>query len=256
MNRAYLLVGVLLAMLVACDDETYNPLPDGRDYFPHRIGRILEYKTDSIIFDDIEGGNTQDTFSGFIREQITSKYENLSGDTAFVIERSFRRYESESWVVTHVLNESSDQIYGFRQEGNLTQIKMRFPLRDSSIWNPTAFIDPSLEVEIGTELINMFSNWLGKVWLLNKSEMIGGYDFPEVLTCQQADDDNELERRFVLEKYANDVGLVLRIDTILDSRCKRLGDFLPCLEDDGNGNLVPHGGAAPDTGSTDREGLG
>ena len=49
------------------------------------------------------------------------------------------------------------------------------------------------------------------------------------MSCYQANEDTEIERRYVLEKYARNVGLVSRTDTIVDSRCKRLGDFIPCL---------------------------
>lgn len=232
-------IGLSLIAQFGCTETEVVVVPDGRDYFPLEVGQLLEYRIDSIIFDDIQGGNVQDTFSGFIRERITAKFEGLTGDTAYIIERSFKRMEMDPWVVTNIYSESTDDSYAFRQEGNLSLVKMQFPLRDITRWDPTAFIDPTIEVEVGTELIEMYSNWEGLVLNLNTPETIGFFSFEKVLTCQQADDDNDIERRFVMEKYAEGIGLVLRVDSILDSRCKRLGDLLPCLESDGNGNLVP-----------------
>ncbi len=234
----YIFILALLTVM-SCDDEVVVGLPDGRDYFPLEVGRILEYRIDSIIFDDAGGGNVMDTFSGFIREHITGKFEGLTGDTAYIIERSFRRKNTDPWQVTYIYTESTDLTSAYRQEGNITQVKMQFPLRDITQWDPTMFIDPTIEVEVGTELIEMFSNWEGRVLKLDANETIGSFEFDNVLSCQQADDDNDIERRFVLEKYAKGVGLILRVDSILDSRCKRLGELLPCLESDGNGNLVP-----------------
>ncbi len=239
MGRLAFILGLSLILLMSCKETTVNPLEDGRDYYPLEVGRFLEYRLDSIIFDDSQGGNIQDTLSGFIRELITGKFEGLTGDTVFLVERSFRRSETDPWVVTNIYTESGSSSFAFRQEGNLTQVKMKFPLRDNTRWNPTTFIDPTIEVQVGTELIEMFTNWSGLVIALDSSETIGAFSFEKVLTCQQADDDNDIERRFVMEKYAKGIGLVLRVDSILDSRCKRLGELLPCLEDDGNGNLVP-----------------
>ena len=227
-----------LAVLAACTESNVTPLADGRFYYPLEVGRFLEYRLDSIVFDDIQGGNVQDTFSGFIREVITEKFEGLTGDTAYLIERSFKRLETDPWVVTNVYTESTDQSFGMRQEGNLTLIKMKFPVRDDTRWDPTTFIDPTIEVPIGTELVEMYSNWEGLVISMDSNAIVGSFRFDNVLTCQQADDDNGIERRFVMEKYAEGIGLVLRVDSILDSRCKRLGELLPCLESDGNGNLV------------------
>lgn len=232
-------IGLSLMVLFSCTEADVVVVSDGRDYFPLEVGRLLEYRIDSIIFDDIQGGNVQDTFSGFIRERITGKFEGLTGDTAYIIERSFRHEEMDEWVVTNIYSESTDDSHAFRQEGNLSLVKMQFPLRDITTWNPTAFIDPTIEVEVGTELIEMYSNWAGLVLKLDASEILGAFSFDKVLTCQLADDDNDIERRFVMEKYAKGIGLILRVDSILDSRCKRLGELLPCLESDGNGNLVP-----------------
>ena len=113
---------------------------------------------------------------------------------------------------------------------------MQFPLRDSSRWDPTQFINPDTEVTVGTEQIEPYLNWSGRVLELGKSEQVGAFSFDRVLTCLQADDDNGIERRYVLEKYAHGVGLVYRVDTILDSRCKRLGILEPCLVINNNVN--------------------
>ena len=85
-----------------------------------------------------------------------------------------------------------------------------------------------IQIPVGTEIINMFSFWRGVVISIHLPEQIGEFAFDSVMTCHQANDDNELERRFVLEKYAKGLGLVFRADTIVDSRCERISDFEPC----------------------------
>ena len=218
----------ILLFGVGCDEEPFDPLPDGRDYYPLEIGSVLEYRYDSIIFDDFQGGNRMDTFSGFIREEVVDTVA-IGGSTEFVIQRSIRRSTDQPWTNVATLSQHTDQAFAYRQESNLRLIKMRFPLRATSAWDPTALIDPGTEVTVGTETIEMFSNWSGEVTGLGQEEEIGDFAFDEVMTCLQADDDNEIERRYVVEKYARGIGLVFRVDTILDSRCKRLGDLVPCF---------------------------
>ena len=216
--------------IAACGEESFDPLPDGRDYYPLEIGSFLEYRYDSIIFDDFEGGNVQDTFSGFIREEIIDTVM-ISGNTEFVVRRSVRSSEGLPWITVAVVSAHTDATYAYRQGNNLRLLKMRFPLRSNSEWEPTKLIDPETEITVGTETIEMFSNWAGAVKELGQPEVVGEFSFDEVMTCVQADDDNEIERRYVQEKYALGVGLVYRRDTILDSRCKRLGELTPCLNE-------------------------
>ena len=215
---------------LACSEEPFEPVPDGRDYFPLEIGRVLEYKYDSIIFDDFQGGNRQDTFSGFIREEIVDTVAT-SGALEYVIRRSIRSASDQPWVNVATASEHADEAFAYRQESNLRLIQMRFPLRSTSTWDPTALIDPSTEIMVGTEFIEMFSNWSGEVTTFAQQESIGDFTFDEVTTSMQADDDNEIERRYVMQKFARGVGLVERVDTILDSRCKRLGDLVPCFDE-------------------------
>lgn len=233
-----LLLICIVLLLIGCDDTTPIDLPDGRMYYPLSVGSVLEYQSDSIVFDDAQGGNSMDTLRGFIQERYVSKFETSPGDTTYVVERYFRRTDTLPWELTDVYSQAIEQDLAMREENNLIQSKLRFPIRDNSKWDPTAFIDPFTEVLVGTELIEMFTNWQGATVSLAEPAEIGPFSFDDVAHVQLADDDNEIERRFVHEVYAADVGLVLKIDTILDSRCKRLGDLLPCLEDNGDGELV------------------
>ena len=226
----------LLALLVmtACTEDNLEPLPDGSRYFPLDSERVLVYRSDSIIFDDDASGNVLDTLSGFIRETIVDTTSTAEGVTTYVVQRNFRRSETEPWSAPLLLLMHRDDQFAYRTEGNLRFIKMRFPLRKTTEWQPTALFNDAIEVPIGTELIEMYTNWDGRVSSLDQPESIGSLDFDSVMTCIHADDDNEIERRYVTEKYATGIGLIYRTDTILDSRCKRLGDLQPCFDETWN----------------------
>jgi hypothetical protein len=222
LKRTYLLLCVGAILMCCCTDDPVI-IDRGEDYFPLEVGRVLEYKVDSIIFDDAGATNKLDTFSSFVRERVLDKIADLEGDTVFRIQREHRGMPDDPWQVTDIWTAASDGVEAQRVEENQRLVKMVFPLYKAREWNPTKYINTLIMIPVGTETINMFSFWEGEVSSIHLPEQIGAFAFDSVMTCFQADDDvNILERRFVLEKYAKGIGLVFRSDTIVDSRCKRL----------------------------------
>jgi hypothetical protein len=86
-----------------------------------------------------------------------------------------------------------------------------------------------MNVFVRGESIQMFGNWVYSIVSVDLAETIGGNAYQEVVTIQQADVENAIERRFSQEKYAKDIGLVYREREILDSYCKYTGDLGPCI---------------------------
>ncbi len=229
LKYTYFVVCIGMMLVSRCTGDDPIVIDRGEDYFPLEPGRFLEYKVDSIIFDDAVAGNELDTFSAFIRESVLGRIVDLEGDTIYRMQREHRVLQADQWEVTDIWTAYSDERQAERVEENQRLLKMEFPLYQEKIWNPTKYINPLIQIPVGTETINMFSIWNGEVISIHLPEQIGAFAFDSVMTCSQADDDNELERRFVLEKYAKGIGLVFRSDTIVDSRCERLGEFTPCL---------------------------
>jgi hypothetical protein len=216
-------------VLAACDNKEPIVNPRGEEYFPLEVGRISEFRVDSVIFDDAGAGNKLDTFSSFLREIVVAKFAGQDGDTVYRIQREHRRTADLPWQISDIYTMQSDGYEAIRSEENIRLVKMTFPLYVGKGWEPAKYVSTSITVPVGTETINMYSYWDGQLLALDVPEQVGTFAFDSVMTCLQADDDNELERRYVLEKYAKDIGLVFRKDTIVDSRCERLGTFDPCL---------------------------
>jgi hypothetical protein len=224
-----LLSSFLIAGISCCDHPDQFVAERGEDYFPLETGRILEYRVDSIVFDDAGATNRLDTFTAYVRERVLDPFVDLSGETGYLIQREYRSHPDLPWQVTDLWTAAADQNDVTRVEENQRIVKMEFALYPGKRWNPTRYINTLIEIPVGTETINMFSYWQGEVLSIHQPEQIGHFAFDSVMTCLQADDDNELERRFVVEKYVKGLGLAFRMDTIVDSRCERLGDFGPCL---------------------------
>jgi hypothetical protein len=237
MQRLSLLLILCLVVglsLLSCED-VIEMRPDpvtGEEYFPLGLGQVRVFAIDSIIFDDAPGGNAKDTISLFIMERVIEAYvsEEENGDSVYVIERAQRSGPQDPWETTDLWLASRSSTEAIRVEENQRYLKLRFPVKVDQEWHSLAYIDDEQEVMIGTEIVEMFKNWESTILGLNQSEIIGQFEFDNsVLYCTHANDDNEIERRFVEEKYAKGIGLVFRKDSILDSRCKRLGTLEPCL---------------------------
>jgi hypothetical protein len=118
-----------------------------------------------------------------------------------------------------------------RTEENLTFQKLSFPLRFGKRWEPTSYINPQTTVLIGTEFLEAFEEWEAEVLSFDKAGSIGNFNFSDstVMKVEQTNMDDGVMKRFVQETYVRNIGLVCRIDSILDSRCIEIGDFGPCL---------------------------
>lgn len=219
MMRFWILVLVAAACFYACDDDVVDKteVDFGYDYFPLEIGKYIEYEVDSIIYDPQQGGTVVDSSYRLVREEITDSFIDALGNEVFTIERSERIDSSQNWELTDVYGAYNTETQSIRKEENLEFIKMIFPIRDRRDWDAIPF-DERLEVEIAGETIEMFKNWESEVEDVDLPETINGLSFEEVATVTVADDQNQIEYRYGLEKYARGVGLIYRELRILDSQ--------------------------------------
>jgi hypothetical protein len=228
-----LMMVVFVATVPGCINDAVNyPFPDtSTEYFPLVVGSRITYQVDSIVFDDAQGGNKKDTVSFQLKEEIHSMQISHTGDTMFYLHRYRRADESDLWILTDVWTASRTSTEGLRTEENLTFLKLNFPLRFGKRWLTTSYIHPNTTVRIGTENVRAYQDWEAEVLSYDRADTIGGFSFAdgEVMKLTLTDADDGVMKRYVHETYVRHLGLVARIDTILDSRCIELGDFGPCL---------------------------
>jgi len=228
----YLFGLLIITSFFGCvKDETEAPgNNDNLEYFPLIEGKYISYAVDSIVIDDSPGGNTKDTISFQLREEIVD-YQLINGDTVFYIRRYRKDSTETNWRLTDVWTARRSFAEALRTEENLTFRKMAFPLREGKKWIGTSYINPSTTVLIGTENVQAFQDWEAEIIEFDVADQIGDFIFGDgnIMHVSQTDTDDGNTKRFVMEKYARHIGLVQRTDTIFDSRCLVLGDFTPCL---------------------------
>lgn len=192
----------------------------GYEYFPLEIGQSKTFQLDSIIFDPIVGGISVDTFSWLLREEIVDTLRDGTGTLNYVVERSQRRLEDDDWKINGVWTMSMTETQAIRTEDNLRFIKMNFPLRENADWDANIFVDKNLEVTIAGETLEIFKGWESKILTLEESFNINGQNVDDVLSIQLADNENLIEYRFGVERYAKDIGLIYKELWVVDTQCE------------------------------------
>ncbi len=219
-------------MLSCVNNEIENPdTNNSEEYFPLAVGKYVTYAIDSIVFDDAQGGNKQDTAHFEIKEEITDFQLTVLGDTVFYIHRFRRDNDSQPWKIIDVWTTGRSVLEAYRTEENLTFRKLVFPLDEGKKWIGTSYINPTITILIGTENVQAYQDWQAEVQYIDIADTVGDFIFPpgQVMYVVQSDSDDGSQKRYVFEKYARGIGMISRIDTILDSRCIELGDFTTCL---------------------------
>ncbi len=213
MNRTLLLF-LLAALAFGCKevkDPFQLPEYDDAPYYPLEIGKFWEYRVDSTIFD----ANAPEPIrfdSIFVREEVVDTFLDLQSHPWYRIERFERASDTLPWEIKQVVAATIRGNEALWLENDLTFVKLLFPLTPFKGWNGNKYFDPLTVVFISGEPVEMFKNWDYRLLSTAAPEM--GYS--DVATIRQADSENLLERRYALEKYARDTGLIYRELEILD----------------------------------------
>ena len=216
-----------IIVFTACPGSTEDFNIDfGYDYYPMEEGSFWHYKVDSILIKN--EGHIRDTSSSYLREYVEEEFIDQLEDTTYRLERYFNSELNDNWLVKDVWTSYNDEIKVVRTEENLKYLKMTFPLEVGKKWDGNTFLDESLMVNIGGEILELFLDWEYKILNIAEFDTIGGNVYSDVVTIQNADnvdpnlefdETDKLHRRLVIEKYAKGVGLIYKKHLIIDSQC-------------------------------------
>ncbi len=204
--------------------EDYN-IDFGYDYFPLEVGRSIEYQVDSTIYDFDGATPIVLNSTTFVKEEIVGMTEDAQGDTAYVVERFEKTNLSDNYTIKDVWYFSKSDRRAERVEENLRFISLVFPALEGTDFDATLFIDDNLEIVVAGESIRAYEGWSSEIGTVGEPDTIGMFTFDEVLDVTYADEENLIEKRYSIAKYAKNVGLVFREEWILDTQ--DLDDSIP-----------------------------
>jgi hypothetical protein len=207
----------------ACGSETEEPVIDnfGISYFPLVQGKEYIYESDSILYSN--GGTNRDTFKSFIKEVIGDTIHTLDGKTEYFIQRYFKRNFNDEWSAPRRWTAYKDDTNFIRTEENLKFIKLNLPLTTNKRWNANVFFDENQKVSVGVEQLVMYPGWRSIVKNIAKKIKVFDKEY-ETIDMELVDESSAIERRFVHEYYAENIGLVFKEMVILDGDTSRPKD--------------------------------
>lgn len=172
------------------------------NYYPLQVGSSIVYRVDSIIYNPLFA-NGKDTATWEVKETIESAYTDNTGETAYRIERYIRKDSSHSWKSPVIWSATRTKTRAERVENNLRFVKLVFPASEGMSWEGNSYlkVDDSLA---------FYQDWLYEITSADAAESVNGISFDSVLTVSEVDDENLLERRWSMSKYAAGVGLAYR----------------------------------------------
>lgn len=224
------LVALLCGLSCAPEEVEKRDIDWGYEYQPLSIGRGWIYEVDSLIYDPAPSGTRIDTVNVQWKEEVADTLRDNNGKLNYRIIRYERPAQGLPWQVKSVYALSPGERQLIRTEDNLRFIALVFPVDVAAEWNGNVFIDVNTSIPIAGEPMQLFKGWSYQYTAVDEPLTLGAFQFPQTATVVPADSENLIERRFVKEQYARNVGLVYRELQLLDTQCNVCcnGNFADC----------------------------
>ncbi|RMG82641.1 MAG: hypothetical protein D6707_02555 [Bacteroidetes bacterium] len=195
MKKWWYIIIAVTAFFSCKKDNNISPVNFYYDYFPVQTGFWRIYEVDSIVHDENDDFTGKiDTFHYQIKEVIAEKFIDLSGDTAYRLERFIRNNPSDKWKIKDVwyFNFYPSKIE--MVEENLRLIKMIFPVKENATWDGNAS-------NANPEQIYEYQN-------THEPYVTDNFTFDSTATVLIEDYENLIEKQLSKEVYAKNIGLI------------------------------------------------
>ncbi|NOT37532.1 MAG: hypothetical protein HOP11_09160 [Saprospiraceae bacterium] len=207
-----LLISSLWIFSCGNEDGALNEFQLGYHYIPLAIGQNIVYQTDSIYYQ--KSNNVfRDTSRSFIREFVSDTFRNAVGDLVFNVEIYYRKNEAQEWDLIDNSFVTKTKTNVIRQDNGLNYVKMIFPVLKNKSWNGNIQLDQNNELKINGEFFKPFKYWNGNSYYyreISDNLLIGNITYNKVVTVEESDYEDDLNRILSISRYAQDVGLVYR----------------------------------------------
>ncbi|CAA9228249.1 MAG: hypothetical protein AVDCRST_MAG95-870 [uncultured Adhaeribacter sp.] len=200
-------IGVILLaglLLNGCTDEI-SPTPDalGSKYYPLRVGAYWIYQVTETRYKNQPATTPGDSVAYFIKEQIDTIYQDLTGQDTYQYTRSRRNMLTDDWGsdTMFAVNKSATDVRV--QRNNRRQVTFIFPVSNGRKWNPDIFNTNSQVFNKPEEKFYYFGE-VGQPFSVNDTT------YQNTVKVIQQQIENAIERQNQFEIYAYGVGRVFK----------------------------------------------
>jgi hypothetical protein len=187
---------LFIIAIEACQTEVDQPKEIGLALCPTNIGREVVYSVDSIVYDDFKqrDDNKPDSFNFQLREVITSKFTDNTGKDAYKIIVYKRMNDSFNWEPYKVVSMNVNLENMQKVEDNIRFLKLSFPVSANKTWNGNIY-----------NSLNPKNYTYSKMYFNGK---VGSFILDSLVSVEQENDSNFIEKNLSKEIYASSIGLV------------------------------------------------
>lgn len=212
--------------LAACKEETEYIEPINFEYSPIDSGKYIVYQVDSILYNDYD--RTVDTHSYFMRYEFGREELDAKGESLHRYEQYVKQALSDEWRLMQVFAAKNigNQLHIIQDNQRI--IRLSYPVKENKTWDGLPYIRRDTSIEIPGGNINLYKDWGNFSYKESHTPFsINNLSFDNTVLVVQADSENNIERRYSVERYAKGVGLIEKEMWILDTQCD--GNIANCI---------------------------
>jgi len=215
---------LLLLLFTGCEKEqeleqfSYKRM---ESYAGLTLLHTAHFREDSLIFKMGPSGLEIDTVTQLLKRVAIGTYNDYEGDKTWVVGYLRKPWESASeWTSSLLVSKAIKGNALHYHENNHSIIKLIFPPSLNKRWNGLSLFNPDdFIIQVRNEPISVYKDWTDfRVIKTGETLTIGDMHIHDVITILQVDMENAIERRYSVEKFAPDIGLVYREQIILDTQ--------------------------------------
>ncbi len=236
---AFLILFSITAGFFSCKKDAAPKLFLGYDYFPNTVGKYIIYDVDSIVCSSLD--YKVDTFSYQLKELVQSIFMDNSNRPTMRIERYIRNFHKDSckydalWTLKNIWTANRTVTDAEKVESNVRYVKLTFPVKANATWNGNA--DNTLgEWDYNYTIVNQPQAVIDTAYPVAGTlcpPAVATSQFDSVLTVLQVDCTSVISKKYYLEKYAANIGLIYKeVIDVIDERSTIWNGQTPILQRD------------------------
>jgi hypothetical protein len=208
-------ITIILVSISACKRVIDIPIDinEGKNYYPVVKGKFIEYRVDSIIYDDF--ANTTISKTSYIKDEIDSSFKDLEGRANNYVIRSEKLTLDSPYIFKYAYYVNQNNNTYEVVDNNLRFVKLVFPISLKNNWEGNKYIFSPVSSNPNYWL----NNWLYKYTEYDVPLILDSLRFDKTLTVLQEDESSNngdtsasnpvlTDYIYSREQYARNVGLV------------------------------------------------
>jgi len=202
---------------LSCENEIETINSDlGYEYFPLGVGYEWVYRVDSIQY--FNGGNEVKYDTSYVKDEITEVLSENGDEIEYKLVRSYKPTLNASWRETDIWKIGRDKNRAYRVEENLRFIKLVFPFSEGTTWDGNSHFDSSQDFTVGADQIDVYDAWEYEIFQEDLNLTIDETDYPNSIVVQHVDNESTIDKRYSVEMYSKDFGLIEKHMEILETQ--------------------------------------